>query len=83
VEVTWTHDGRYLILTDMADRAPWRLWAIPAEGGERRPLDITLTTRNISSLSFSGDGQHITFTGSQRQQELWVIRNLPQLQASR
>jgi Tol biopolymer transport system component len=77
----WTTDGRYVLVgaAEPAGEAllpdsPVRLWAIPADGGERRRLDITLP--GLEGLSVSPDGRHLAFAAFQTKGEVWVIQNL-------
>jgi len=78
----WTSDGRYVLFTVNRDDNAQQLWAIPAEGGEPRPLDITM--RRLLFPAVSRDGRRIAFTGTRDKNELWVIHNLlPEMRASR
>jgi Tol biopolymer transport system component len=77
----WTRDGRHVLFTSHTD-ARGQLWAIPAEGGEPRALDITM--QQILFPALSPDGRRIAFTGTRSRGELWVIHNLlSETQASR
>ncbi len=69
----WTRDGRHLLFASNLD-GRGQLWAIPADGGEPRPLDITM--RQILYPAVSPDGRRVAFTGAQSKAELWVIDNL-------
>jgi Tol biopolymer transport system component len=77
--MSWTKDSRHLILTARApgaadDEGQHQVYALPVEGGELKPLGLSM--ERIASRMVSADGQHIAFTAETRKQELWVIRNL-------
>jgi len=77
----WTPDGRYVLFTSLRDDSQ-QVWAISAEGGEPRPLDITM--RGLLHPAVSPAGRRIAFTGTRNKNELWVIQNLlPEMRASR
>jgi Tol biopolymer transport system component len=69
----WTKDGRYVLVLASEGRET-RLWAIPAEGGEPRKLDVAM--ERILFPAVSPDGQRLMFTGVQTKNELWVVHNL-------
>ncbi len=69
----WTKDSRN-VLIGAKDGSLTRLWAIPAEGGARRKLDVTMET--ILQPAVSPDGRSVAFTGGHPKNELWVIHNL-------
>ena len=69
----WTKDSRN-VLVHAKDGRLTRLWAIPAEGGEPRKLDLAMET--ISQPAVSPDGRRVAFTGGQTKSEVWMIQNL-------
>ncbi len=85
VAVTWTRDGSQILiaaLTDDGRNQRARLWAVPATGGERRPLDIS--SWGVASPSFSPDGRRLAIHFRQFKRELWGIDNLlSEMRASR
>jgi Tol biopolymer transport system component len=70
----WTPDGRYLLFVgnDISMRS--RVFAVAVDGGEPKPLDLTM--KQIMSPDLSPDGEQLLFTGVESAPELWVIRNL-------
>ncbi len=87
--IVWSKDSRHVLFQGFDDNqsrydvnTPARLWAIPAAGGERRPLDISVP--GLTGLSLSPDHKQLAFTGWAFKEELWVIENLlPEMRASR
>jgi hypothetical protein len=47
---------------------------VPADGGEPRKLDLAMD--EIGAFDVSPDGRRIAFTGTRRDPEVWVIKNL-------
>jgi len=77
----WAGDGRHVLFTSRGDDSQQFL-AISAEGGELRPLGITM--QQLLFPAISPDGRRIAFTGIRNKNELWVIHNLlPEMRASR
>jgi len=72
--MSWTKDGRHLIVTVKRGPGDEQLAAIPTDGGEIRLLSLRMPT--LSTRTVSADGRRLAFTGSTSKQELWVIRNL-------
>ena len=77
--MSWTKDSRHLILTASTPRAAddereQQIYALPVDGGELKPLGLSM--ERTASRMVSADGQRIAFTAETRKQELWVIRNL-------
>jgi hypothetical protein len=72
--MTWTKDGRSLIVTVEPDRNNAQLAALAVEGGQITLLGLRMPT--IPTRSLSADGRRIAFTGSTSKRELWVFRNL-------
>jgi WD40 repeat protein len=69
----WTTDSRHVLIGATEGNAVG-LWAIPANGGERRRLDIRMP--GMRALSFSPDGGRLVLAGAETRKELWVIENL-------
>jgi Tol biopolymer transport system component len=74
----WHPDGRYIYFSTIdpsADKRPWQMWIVPAEGGERRPVKL-LDHVNPPSMRFHPDGRRITFKAGQSRGEVWVLDGL-------
>jgi hypothetical protein len=70
----WTRDGRYVLAFGAAQPRGERLLAFPAEGGDPRPLDLTM--EGLRAIRVSPDGRRVLFTGIEERGEVWTIRNL-------
>ncbi len=77
----WTRDGEHILFIAEDGRQRTRVWAIPADGGDARKLD--LSTEGIGKMDLSPDGTQLVFTGTKRKRELWMIKNLLPSHASR
>ena len=79
----WTRDGEaHVPVSEAQDgQQRTRVWAVPSDGGEARKLD--LSTEGIGKMDLSPDGTQLVLTGTERKQELWIIKNLLPSQASR
>jgi Tol biopolymer transport system component len=77
----WTRDGKHILFKADDGRQRTRVWAIPADGGDARKLD--LSTEGMGKMNLSPDGTQLVFTGTKRKQELWMIKNLLPSHASR
>lgn len=70
----WTRDGKHILIKAEDGPQRTRVWAVPADGGPARKLD--LATQGIGKMDLSPDGSQLVFSGTKRKQELWVIKNL-------
>ena len=75
VGVSWTPDGRYLVIggLDVPDK-PDELWIIPATGGEPRKVNLEIKVRQ---MSLHPDGRRIAFASHEPKggTEVWVMEN--------
>jgi Tol biopolymer transport system component len=79
--LTWMPDGgQILFIKSLKERN--ELWAIPAEGGQPRKLNLAM--KGLRALRFHRDGQQIAFTAGGYSAEVWVMENfLPVARAGR
>jgi Tol biopolymer transport system component len=68
--VRWSRDGRYLMY-QVKEGNSFRLWRVPAEGGEAEPLELILG----EYPQFSPDGSRIAFDWGESAWEIWVMEN--------
>lgn len=61
----YKRDGMIELLPDPASRTPQQLFVVPARGG--RPKQLTVTTFDVGSITWSHDSRLIVLTGSERQ----------------
>ncbi len=72
VGLSWTPDGRHVIVGPWdADKSD-ELWTIPATGGEPRKLDLGF---KVKQMSLHPDGRRIAFTVGKYNNEVWVMEN--------
>jgi Tol biopolymer transport system component len=74
--LSWTRDGRFLIF-GAAEGDDQTFLVIPVTGGQ--PVQTGLRIRGIQQVrfpSFAPDGRRLTFTGSSREDQLWVVDKL-------
>jgi Tol biopolymer transport system component len=72
--LVWTEDGKHILFKVNEGGLRDRVWALPADGGPARKLD--LVAEAIGKMSVSPDGTQLLFSGTTRKRELWVINNL-------
>lgn len=74
--LAWTPDGQHILFTkwkfDDLDR-PSGLWRISAQGGEPRPVDLTM--KRLGRFRVHPDGRRLAFSAGQRKVEIWVLEN--------
>jgi Tol biopolymer transport system component len=70
----WTPDGRALLFTRLERSSEQRsLWLVSIEGGEPRPLGLSMV--GLRAVNMHPDGTKLTFTAGWPKKELWVIEN--------
>jgi Tol biopolymer transport system component len=72
--LVWSRDGRYVLVVGRDAETGQRVWACPASGGEPRKLDLTM--EQIQLTDMSPDGRRLAFTGTEREPQIWAIKNL-------
>ncbi|MCZ6811225.1 MAG: hypothetical protein O7D97_04410, partial [Planctomycetota bacterium] len=72
VGLSWTPDGRHVIVGPWDTDKPDELWSIPATGGELRKLDLGF---KVKDMSLHPDGRRIAFTVGKYNNEVWVMEN--------
>ena len=69
--LAWTPDGREILFVKAV---VGELWALPAEGGEPRPLGMRM--KNLGNLALHPDGRQIAFQSGSGALEVWALENL-------
>jgi Tol biopolymer transport system component len=77
-EIALSPDGRFIYYSDVLPEGggAWRLWRIPADGGNAQ--DVGLGVRNFEQLSVHPDGARITFSAdtiNPERSQVWVMEN--------
>jgi hypothetical protein len=70
----WTPDSKALLFARGVGTKPYRLWRIPAEGGEATDMHLSLTP-TPNGISLSPDGQRIAYPERVMLHELWITPN--------
>jgi dipeptidyl aminopeptidase/acylaminoacyl peptidase len=70
----WTRDGKHVLIKAEEGRRRTRVWAVPADGGPARRLDVVV--HGMGKMDLSPDGTQLAFNGTKTKEELWVIKNL-------
>jgi Tol biopolymer transport system component len=78
IDIAWSPDGRFVYYSDNAtgSTGEWRLWRIPADGGDAQ--DVGLVTRYHRYISVHPDGSGITFSTvppNPEPSQVWVMEN--------
>ncbi len=75
--MAWTADGKKILYGKLQDGSQEvvDLWGIPAAGGERQKLGLTMSL--LMHLRVNPDGKSIAFTASEQpsKSEVWVMEN--------
>jgi Tol biopolymer transport system component len=75
-DISWTRDGRHVLMARDSESGPPQLWSVSIDGGESQLSGLTLTGGGFD-VSVHPDGRRIAFYGSQEpHEEVWVIKNL-------
>jgi Tol biopolymer transport system component len=72
--ITWSRDGRKLLVAALTSRAYADLWSMNADGGE--PLYIRVPTELIGNLSLGPDGSSLLFSAGNPWPEFWLISGI-------
>jgi Tol biopolymer transport system component len=77
--LTWTRDGRHVLMMRESESGPYQLWSVPVGGGEPQPSGLAMPGGFAVSadVSLHPDGRRIAFINSKEpQEEVWGIKNL-------
>ena len=76
-DVTWMHDGRYLLFskpsTPAGEDNTTEVWRIPAEGGAAENLGVTVGWSSHPHLRCHPDGRRIAFAAGANMAEVWTL----------
>lgn len=71
--VAWSPDNRWIAYVGVTQPAFRNIFAVPAEGGESRPL-TAMPNGNANNISWSPDGTYIIFNTNQRTEPGEAVR---------
>jgi Tol biopolymer transport system component len=77
--LTWTRDGRHLLMVRNSESGPRQLWSVPLDGGEPELSGLSMTGEAsvAHSVALRPDGRSIAFSNQTGPiEEIWVVRNL-------
>lgn len=72
--LAWTPNGSEILLVKASGMGQQELWALPAQGGEPRPLGLTVKGLRMPVLR--PDGRQIAFQAGVQALEVWALENL-------
>jgi len=73
--LAWTPDGREILLVKASGiMGQTELWALPAQGGEPRPLGLSM--KALGEPALNPDGRQIAFSAGVNASEVWALENL-------
>ena len=61
---SWSHDGRFLLYTNLAAKTGYDMWILPMEG-DRKPFPFLQTEFNEWQGQFSPDGRWVSYTSNE------------------
>lgn len=71
----WSPDSRFVVVLQTSSTDGRRVWAIPADGGSPRNLDLgSLVPTN---LQIHPDGHRLAIETAEQKVEVWVMENFP------
>jgi Tol biopolymer transport system component len=79
--LAWTKDGQYILGVNGGGEERDHLWAAPAAGGPRVPLD--LSAENINTISVSPADGRLALSVTRPHFELWLLKNILKADAVR
>jgi len=76
LSIAWTNDSRHILFVNEENKNQWtwRIWIVPAEGGEARATEI-YGSGNIASINFDPNSDRLAFSTVRRMREHWVMEN--------
>jgi len=73
--LAWTPDGSAILLLKTGGDGQQELWALPARGGEPRPLGLGM--RGLRMPAVHPSGRQIAFQAGVGALDMWALENLP------
>jgi Tol biopolymer transport system component len=76
-DVAWMPDGEHILFAETRDQAggiTTDLWLLPARGGARRPVGISMPS--LRDVTIHPGGQRIAFVSGRHAFEVWVMERL-------
>jgi len=72
--LVWTRDGRFILVASEQTHGVRRVWAVPADGGAPRQLDVAMPGLRLADVS--PDGRRLAFVVTRTSPELGVFDNV-------
>ncbi len=72
--LAWSPDSQWLAFTLLDARSFTNIEAVPAKGGEPRPLTFLANGETGSQIAWSPDGRYILFDTAQRSEQVQIAR---------
>jgi Tol biopolymer transport system component len=65
ITMDWSRDGRYVLYREIAAGTGMDLWALPMNGGERKPIPLAVSRFNEGGGRFSPDGKWLAYNSNE------------------
>ena len=72
--LAWAPNGNEILLVKAGGMGQQELWALPAQGGQPRPVGLSL--KGLKAAALRPDGRQIAFQAGVQALEVWVLENL-------
>lgn len=72
--LAWTPNGNEILLVRAGAMGEQELWAVPARGGEPRPLGLSM--KGLKAPVLHPDGRQVAFQAGVSALEVWALENL-------
>jgi Tol biopolymer transport system component len=73
----WSHDGRFLVYSELDPRTKYDIWVLPMEGAERKPLPLVRSPFNELHGQLSPDSHWMVYTSDESGQREVYVRPFP------
>ncbi len=72
--LSWTPDGREILVVKQGSAGEQELWALPVQGGSPRPMSVT--GNRLRGATIHPTGRQIAFQAGSDAWEVWVLDNV-------
>src|SRR5262249_51963419 len=72
--MSWSRDGKAILVSEAIQGDNWRLLRIPIDGG--KPAYTGLEATGLQIISPSPDGSRVAYSAAQQNQQIWALDNV-------